>query len=150
MTLFLSTYKNKIDKKLRVSIPSQFRAAIACSQFQGVVLHKSISSNCVEGMTIEKLTELTDAIDKLDPFSQERDAFETIVLGGSVQLGFDPEGRIIIPQDIALEYGLNEIAVFVGKGRKFQIWNEDEFTKHQKESREIAMQNRDKIKSTSH
>ncbi len=95
---------------------------------------------------MEKLEKLTEMIDNLDPFSPEKDAFETVILGGSVQLSFDTEGRVVIPSDIAEQYDIKDTAVFVGKGSSFQIWSEKEFEKHASESREIALQNRDKIK----
>lgn len=144
--LFLSTYKNKVDKKCRVSIPSQFRTALSNSSFQGVILHKSIANNCIEGMGLERLEKITEMIDNLDPFSPEKDAFETVILGGSVQLSFDSEGRVILPVEMVERYGINETAIFVGKGSSFQIWSEEEFAKHSEDSRKIALENRDKIR----
>lgn len=147
MSLFLSTYKNKIDKKLRVSVPSQFRSVVSSSSFQGIIVYKSIINNCLEGCTIERLNKITEMIDNLDPFSEEKDAFATAILGGSFQLSFDSEGRVVIPNELVSEINLNETAVFVGKGHTFEIWNQSEFEKRTSSAREIALKNRDKIKA---
>ncbi|QED22971.1 division/cell wall cluster transcriptional repressor MraZ [Candidatus Deianiraea vastatrix] len=146
MSLFISTYKNKIDKKLRVSVPSQFRSVISKSSFAGIIVYRSITNKCLEGCSLERLEKITEMIDSLDPFSSERDAFSTAILGGSIQLSFDTEGRVNIPDDIIAELGLTETAVFVGKGHTFEIWSNEEFEKHISESRKIAFENRDKIK----
>lgn len=146
MSLFISTYKNKVDKKLRVSIPVQFRTAVGNSSFQGVVLYKSIINNCLEGCSMERLMKITDMIDDLDPFSNEKDAFATSILGGSFQLSFDTEGRVVLPSELISDMNIAENAVFVGKGHTFEIWNEEEFNKHMENSRKIAFENRDKIR----
>lgn len=147
MHLFLSTYKNKIDSKLRVSVPAQFRSVIAKSSFNGIIIYKSISNNCLEGCGIERLEDITQMIDNLDPFSDEREAFATTILGGSHQLSFDTEGRIVLPSELVKELNISKTAVFIGKGRSFEIWSEDEFSKHFEKSKSLASQNRDKIKN---
>lgn len=143
--MFISTYRNKLDKKLRVSVPSQFRSVVAQSNFAGVVVYKSIINDCIEGCTIERMQKMMDMIDNLDPFSNERDAFATAILGGSFQLSFDGEGRIIIPEELIDSLSGTEQAVFVGKGSTFEIWSEIEFAKYSENARKIAFENRGKM-----
>ncbi len=147
MSLFISTYKNKVDKKLRVSVPAQFRSAISDSAFQGIIAYRSIINDCIEGCSLERLENLTALIDNLDPFSSEKDAFATSVLGGSYQLQFDPEGRVLLPQDLVCDLQIEETAVFIGKGHTFEIWNEAKFEEHIVKSRQIAFENRDKLRN---
>ena len=146
MSLFLSTYKNKIDKKLRVSIPAQFRNALVNSSFGGIVVYKSITQNCIEGCSIERIQKITEMIDELDPFSDEKDAFATAILGGSFQLGFDTEGRVVLPEELYSTINLSETAVFIGKGHTFEIWNDEKYEENMEKARKIAFENRDKIR----
>ncbi len=38
MSLFLSSYENRLDNKGRISVPASFRAALTSDKFAGVVL----------------------------------------------------------------------------------------------------------------
>ncbi|MBL0725603.1 MAG: cell division/cell wall cluster transcriptional repressor MraZ [Alphaproteobacteria bacterium] len=138
MALFLSTYKNKIDKKGRVSVPSQFRSTLKGEDFEGVIIYKSIINNCLEGCPLSRIVKLNEAIESMDTLSEERDAFATSILGACHQISFDTEGRIIVPKDLLFNVDIEENAVFVGKGATFEIWSSDLFSKHLLKSQEIA------------
>ena len=138
MALFLSSFENKIDKKGRVSVPSSFRNAIKLETFQGVVLYRSFTSNCIEGCTISRMQELSDATDNLDVFSKQKDDLTTLLFANAKELPFDVAGRIIIPPEFLKAVNILDTALFVGRGKTFQIWNKLEFEKIQKLSLEQA------------
>lgn len=142
MALFLSTYTNKVDKKGRVSVPALFRSALASQHFQGVVAYPSFVYDCIEACGMDRIERLSESIDNLDPFSQERDAFATAILGGSVQLAFDGEGRIMLPELLVETAKLTETAVFVGKGQTFEIWSPKQFEEYAEKARAFAKQHR--------
>lgn len=146
--LFLSVYNNKIDKKLRVSVPSNFRNVLADSSFQGVVLYKSVLHNCIEGCSMERLSRISESIDNLDIFSDERDAFATAILGNSFQATFDPEGRILLPKQLIEMTKLEENATFVGKGQTFEIWHPALFQSYSEQAQKLAVQSRAMLKLT--
>jgi len=70
------------------------------------------------------------------------DAFETIVMGESIQLQFDNEGRVIIPAHLMQQVGITEQAVFVGKGLVFEVWDPVAFDAHLKTAKAVAQSNR--------
>ncbi len=142
MNIFLSKYQNKIDRKGRVSIPSAFRAALSENKFNGIIVYPSFKNNCIEACSMARLQEIYRIIQKLDPYSEERDAFETIVMGESNQLQFDNEGRVIIPAHLMQQVGITEQAIFVGKGLIFEIWEPVAFDTHLKTAKAVAQSNR--------
>lgn len=142
MNIFLSKYINKIDKKGRVSIPASYRLALAKERFNGIIVYPSFKNNCIEACSMSRLEELGRIIQNLDPYSDERDAFETIVLGEAVQLQFDNEGRVILPAYLTEQVGVSAQACFVGKGLVFEIWNPENFEQYLKSARKIAQGNR--------
>jgi MraZ protein len=142
MNIFLSRYINKIDTKGRVSIPAGYRSALATENFTGIIVYPSFKNNCIEACSMSRLQELSEIIQNLDPYSDERDAFETIVLGEAVQLQFDSEGRVVLPADLTEQTSISGKACFVGKGLVFEIWNPDNFEQHLKQAREVAQANR--------
>lgn len=140
--IFLSKYQNKIDKKGRVSVPSSFRAVLAEDKFNGIIAYPSFKNNCIEACSMARLQGIYSLIQNLDPYSEERDAFETIVMGESVQLQFDNEGRVIIPTYLTSQVGIVEQAFFIGKGLVFEIWDPANFDTHLKAAKFIAQNNR--------
>jgi MraZ protein len=139
--LFLSTFINKIDKKGRVSVPSSFRALLN-QDFSGVIVYESISNKCIEACSLERIKKLSDGIDELDPYSDERDAFSSIILGGSVKLSFDSEGRVMLPDNLIKFANLSVKACFVGKGKTFEIWNPEKYEEHYTHAKDFARKNK--------
>ncbi|MBN8827909.1 MAG: cell division/cell wall cluster transcriptional repressor MraZ [Sphingobacteriia bacterium] len=146
MKLFLSNYTNKLDKKGRVSIPAQFRAVLVNQEFNGIITYISFVNNCIEASGVDRLTKLNNFIENLDPFSEERDAFATAILGGSQQLQFDSEGRVNLPEDYISQLALSEYVTFVGKGETFEIWNPDDFKIYSEKSKLLAKERRGTLK----
>lgn len=142
MALFLSTHENKVDKKGRVSVPAQFRSVLASQHFQGIIVYSSFVHDCIEACSMERIERLSESIDDLDPFSESRDAFATTILGGSTQLSFDGDGRVMLPQLLLEEAGIEDKAVFVGKGATFEIWQPKKFHEYSSIARDLAKQQR--------
>lgn len=142
MALFLSTYTNKVDKKGRVSVPAPFRAALSGQHFPGIVAYGSFVHPCIEACGMERIERLSESIDSLDPFSETRDAFATHILGGSVQLAFDGEGRVMLPEALLKKAEIMDQAVFVGKGQTFEIWNPNTFAAYAGKAEKLAKEQR--------
>lgn len=147
MNIFLSKYQNKIDKKGRVSVPSGFRSVLSDEKFSGIIVYPSFKNSCIEACSMSRLQEIHDIIQNLDPYSEERDAFETIVMGESIQLPFDNEGRVILPTHLMEQAGITEQAFFVGKGLIFEIWDPVNFDNYLKSVKNIAAANRFMLKN---
>lgn len=142
MALFLSTFSNKIDSKGRVSVPAQFRLSLTNENFSGIVVYESFVNECIEGCDMDRIKRLSDSIDNLDPFSDERDAFATTILGGAVQLSFDTDGRVILPESLLKKSAIKDRVVFVGKGPTFEIWQPEKFENYAAKAKESAKEKR--------
>ena len=147
MALFLSTFTKKIDKKGRVSVPSTFRAVLGNESFNGIVAYQSFINPCIEACAMSRIEALSERIETLDPFSEEHDAFAATILGGSVQLSFDGEGRVNFQADLLESVEITDEAVFVGKGKTFEIWQPDAFAAHAAETRKLALDKRGLLRS---
>ena len=147
MALFLSTFTKKIDKKGRVSVPSTFRAVLEGEAFGGIIVYPSFINPCVEACAMSRLEALSERIETLDPFSEEHDAFASTILGGSQQLAFDGEGRVTLPPELLSPIGIEEEAVFVGKGKTFEIWQPAAYAIHAEASRKLALSKRDLLRA---
>lgn len=150
MGLFLSTFQNKIDKKGRVSVPASFRAVLSQQSFTGIVAYSSFVNPCIEACGIDRMEQISKSVDALDPYSEVRDAFATAILGGSVQLPFDGEGRIILTESLIEIAQLKEMAIFVGKGTTFEIWEPEAFNHYALRARKLAQEQRATLRLSHH
>ncbi|MDO8605328.1 MAG: division/cell wall cluster transcriptional repressor MraZ [Phaeospirillum sp.] len=142
MALFLSTFVNKVDKKGRVSVPSTFRAALSGQAFQGIVAYRSFTGACIEGCGMDFMERLSDGAQSLDAFSPEQENLSALIFADARQLPWDPEGRIVLPEDVLAHAGIAETVAFVGKGQTFQIWQPDTYKVVEAEIRARALQSR--------
>src|SRR5208337_1064065 len=93
---FLSHFTHRFDAKGRISIPAPFRLALAKDGFDGVYAYPSLDQPALDCGGLTLLAEIDSLLSTLPPFSPERDAFATALLGTSVMLRMDSEGRVLI------------------------------------------------------
>ena len=134
MSLFLSSYENRLDTKGRISVPASFRASVAGEDFAGVVLYRSFTNNCIEGFSMSRMEKMAAATDKMGVFDSELDDLTALLFADARPLAFDVTGRIVIPSDLLAHAGIADTAVFVGRGNSFQIWNPESFRAAQEKS----------------
>ncbi len=137
MAVFLSTFVNRIDKKGRVSVPASFRFVLG-TEAPGIVVFRSLQLEALEGCSIAHLELLSQSLEKLDLAPETYELIETTIFGGSVQVPFDGEGRIMLPAPLANAVGIGDEVAFVGRRKTFQIWNPKKLTAHDAASRSAA------------
>ena len=127
--MFLSTFENKLDKKGRVSVPASFRSYLSNLGFNGVICYPSFNNNCIEAWPQDRIEKISNAIDSLNPFEENKDFFATSILSESTDLQFDSEGRILITNKLLKHAKIKNIMLFVGQGKTFQIWEPSNYEK---------------------
>ncbi|HBM91126.1 MAG TPA: hypothetical protein DD400_04550 [Rhodospirillaceae bacterium] len=137
MAVFLSSFVNKVDKKGRVSVPASFRAVLG-SDAQGIVVFRSLQQEALDGCSIAHLELLSESLEKLDLAPEMFELIETTIFGGSVQIPFDGEGRIVLPSSLAQTIGITDEVAFVGRRKTFQLWNPQKLTEHDTSARSAA------------
>ena len=141
MSVFLGTHQNKLDAKGRVSIPAGFRAALrtrleaadptAVDARGGdpknggpvqVVLRPSHKHACIEAWPLDAFAALAQPLDRLEIFSEEHDDLAAALYADAYPTDADKEGRIVLPEILALHAGIGDQVAFMGLGPIFQIW----------------------------
>ena len=135
MHLFLSQYKNQIDKKGRVSLPSAFRNILPSKSKNEIILFKSLKFKAIDGCSYERINKIAERIETLDIFSDDQDDFSTSIFSEMIPTNLDKEGRFLLPENLK-QYAniLNEVS-FIGHGHYFQIWEPSAALERQKKSR---------------
>jgi len=127
-------------------VPAQFRASLVNESFSGMIVYESFINDAIEGCDLERIKKISESIDNLDPFSEERDAFATAVLGGSMQLTIDGDGRVILPENLLKKAKIKDSVVFVGKGSTFEIWQPSKFEEYMVKAKKDAKEKRNLLR----
>jgi MraZ protein len=117
----MGVFTNKVDRKGRVSVPAPFRAALAEDAFSGIVAMRSIREGvqAIEALGRQTMIRMSESI--TDMFSDRSDLASGL-FGEAVEVPFDGEGRIVLPDDLLAFAKITEQATFLGRGPYFQIW----------------------------
>ena len=144
--LFMDTITNKVDAKGRVSLPSDYRAIVKELSTE-IVCYRSLSAPCIEGCLEDTLDKLATEIENsTDFFSETQDNLTNLIFGDAKRFPIDSTGRIVLTEKLLQHAGITDTAVFVGKGRKFQIWNPENWAKEETRIRAEVMKNRPVLK----
>ena len=138
----MDTIINKVGAKGRVSLPADYRAIVKDLSTE-TVCYRSLTSPCIEGCAEELLEKIaTDMETSLDFFSQTQDDLTNLIFGDARRFSFDSTGRIMLSEKLLKHAQITDTAVFVGKGRKFQIWNPENWAKEEARIRAEVMKKR--------
>ena len=127
-------------------MPASFRSYLSSMGYNGVVCYPSFNNTSIEACPQNRIEKLSESIDSLNPFEEKRDVFATSVLAESVNLNFDTEGRISIPEKLLGHAKIKYNMLFVGQGKTFQIWDPKLFEKFKAQARKKANLNRASLK----
>ena len=142
----MDTVINKVDAKGRVSLPADYRAIVKELSME-IVCYRSLSAPCIEGCLEDTLDKLATVIeDATDFFSETQDNLTNLIFGDARRFTFDSTGRIMLSEKLLKHAEITDTAVFVGKGRKFQIWNPQNWAKEEARIRAEVMKNRPVLK----
>ncbi len=111
-------------KKTRLSVPSSFRAVLAQSGDQDVVLRPSNHSPCIDVWPKETFqAEVERRTKDLDPFSEEFDEATDGLTVRAHETRVDADGRVVLPKTLLAEVPLDANVQVVGRESFFQIWS---------------------------
>ena len=136
MDLFVSQFVNRIDKKGRVTFPSQFRKILPKNSKNEIILFKSLKFRSIEGCSSQRINKIANKIEELDIFSDDQDDFATSIFSEIIPTNIDKEGRFLIPENLKLYSNISSKVTFIGQGYYFQIWEPQAASERQKKSRE--------------
>ncbi len=139
VALFTSEFSFKVDRKGRVSVPADYRAALATQSFQGIVVIPALGEQALDGYGHDRLEAMARALDDPGVYGSEEELQEAQHLFSEARrLTFDSEGRILLPEECLAHAGLTEQVTYAGLGNHFRLWNPEAFNAHKARIRQQA------------
>jgi MraZ protein len=127
--MFIGEYNHSVDSKGRVAIPAKFRADLK----KGAVVTKGLD-NCLFLYSKEQFKEMAAKFASL-PLSQSKArAFARHMLAGAMDVDFDNQGRITLPEYLRSFATVKKKAVIAGLYNHLEIWDQASWEKYKKNS----------------
>ena len=104
-------------------MPASFRSYLSSMGYSGVICYPSFNNPSIEACPQSRIEKLSESIDSLNPFEEKRDIFATSVLSDSVNLQFDSEGRVSIPDKLLEHAKINKKCFLWDKEKLFKYGN---------------------------
>lgn len=134
MDRFVSNTINRVDKKGRVSIPAPFRSVLGTQSVLHTIL--SVERPVAEAGGEDFMRQNLARLAQMDPLSEEYEMWSLYLLGDAEQLKIDPEGRIVLSDNIREHTGITDAVAFSGMGSSIYLWEPERFRAFREEARD--------------
>jgi len=117
--MFIGEYTHSLDVKGRVALPAKFRQKLG----EGAILTRGLDRS----LFIYNKSDwdiLAQKIMALPLTQSKARAFSRLMLAGAVEVEFDAQGRILVPEYLRSYASLKKQAVFAGVYNRIEIWDE--------------------------
>lgn len=135
--MFIGEYNHNLDEKGRLAIPAKFRAILK----KGAVVTKGLDG-CLFLYSKNQFEVIAKKFAAL-PLSQSKArAFTRHMLAGAMDVEFDNQGRITLPEYLRNFSSLKKKVIVAGLYNHLEIWDESAWNKYkmssEKNSNDIA------------
>lgn len=125
--MFIGEYSHNLDDKGRAAIPAKFRSIMK----DGAVVTRGLD-NCLFLYTKKEWLDLAGKLAKLPISKANTRAFSRLMLAGAMDVDFDGQGRITLPEYLRKFAGLKKNLIIAGLYNRLEIWDENAWDKYKK------------------
>lgn len=123
--MFIGEYSHNIDNKGRLAVPAKFRAVLN----DGAVVTRGFD-NCLVLYSKEKWASEAEKLAKLPEQKSDARAYARLKLAGAMDVEFDNQGRITLPEYLRTYGKLSKKVVIAGIYDRLELWDEDEWNRY--------------------
>lgn len=134
--MFIGEYEHSIDPKKRLALPSKFRGELG----NRIVVTRGLDQSLFV-YPIKVWEELAGKLGTLPVGETGTRSFIRLMLSGATDCELDAQGRVLIPEYLKQEAGLEKEVTIVGLYNRLEIWE----TKMWKKYKQEAEKNTEKI-----
>ncbi|MFH0874168.1 MAG: division/cell wall cluster transcriptional repressor MraZ [Candidatus Komeilibacteria bacterium] len=127
--MFIGEYQYNLDDKNRLLVPAKFRAKLG----KGAVVTRGLD-NCLFIYPQAEWLKLSGKISDLPIGQAKSRAFARLMLSGAMEVEFDSQGRITLPEYLKSFAGLKKSVVVAGLMNRLEIWDQVKWRKYQTET----------------
>lgn len=119
---FFGKYRHTLDPKGRVFVPKKILAALPEGEPRHFIVNKGFEG-CLMLYTTSAWRRTVEQVTAKDHGEREKRDFRRLMFASASQLPIDNAGRILIPEDLRQEAGLDREVVFLGLEDQIEVWD---------------------------
>ncbi len=131
--MFLGTSDHNLDGKGRVILPSEFRAELGESFYITMGFNR-----CVQVMSEDEFDRLRSQIRELP--ADKALSLQYLLISPAKSVTPNSQGRVMIPQKLREDAGLNGEVTVVGMDSRIEIWDKAEFDRFMERQKQASLQ----------
>ncbi|MEK6727224.1 MAG: division/cell wall cluster transcriptional repressor MraZ [Candidatus Omnitrophota bacterium] len=124
--MFYGEYFHSIDRKGRLILPAKFRET-AKSQFIEKFFVTRGLDKCLFMFSEEEWRSQENKLKAMPFTKQQSRTFNRLYFSGAVEVVFDSQGRILLPQNLKEYAEIKKDVVIVGVSSRIEIWAKDKW-----------------------
>jgi len=124
--MFYGEYAHSIDRKGRLILPAKIRE-IAKNQFVEKFFVTRGLDKCLFMFSEEEWRSQENKFKSMPFTRQQSRTFNRLLFSGAVEVGFDKQGRILLPQYLKDFAEIKKDVMIVGVSNRIEIWAKDKW-----------------------
>jgi len=126
--MFRGLNKISLDTKGRVSIPTKYRNELIKISKNKLICTIDLD-HCLLLYPLNHWLKIEEKIMKLPSLDNSSRKLQRLLVGHAVEIDIDSSARILIPSELREFSKINKEAMFIGQGKRFEIWDYLTWTK---------------------
>lgn len=124
--MFYGEYLHSIDRKGRLILPAKFREAAKAHFIEKFFVTRGLD-NCLFMLAEEEWKTQESKFKAISFTKAESRKFNRLYFSGAVEVNFDTQGRILLPQYLKDFAQIKKDVVVVGVSNRIEIWAKDKW-----------------------
>ena len=121
-----------LDEKGRLAVPTRYRAELSDCCDSQIVVTVGLDK-CLLLYPLPEFEELERKLVKLPTLNRKAQRLQRLLIGHAAEGEMDGQGRFLIPEPLRRYAGLDKKVALIGQGKKFEIWDEETWTRSRDE-----------------
>ena len=124
--MFYGEFEHSIDRKGRLILPAKFRE-VAKNQFVEKFFVTRGLDKCLFMFSEEEWRSQENKFKTMSFTKQQSRTFNRLLFSGAVEVSFDKQGRILVPQYLKDFAEIKRDVMIVGVSNRIEIWAKDKW-----------------------
>ncbi len=124
--MFYGEFEHSIDRKGRLILPAKFRE-VAKNQFVEKFFITRGLDKCLFMFSEEEWRSQENKFKGMSFTKQQSRTFNRLLFSGAVEIVFDKQGRILVPQYLKDFAEIKKDVMIVGVSNRIEIWSKDKW-----------------------
>lgn len=133
--MFYGEYFHSIDRKGRLILPAKFRETAKSHFIEKFFVTRGLDK-CLFMLSEEEWRSQENKLRSIPFTKQQSRTFNRLYFSGAVEVVFDSQGRILLPQNLKDYAEIKKDVVIVGVSSRIEIWARDKWNEFYGNSRQ--------------